>query len=473
MSFIDKDFMLLNETGKHLYHDYAESMPIFDYHCHLSPQLIAHNHEFETITEIWLAGDHYKWRAMRANGIPEEKITGNASPEEKFKAWAETTEATIGNPLYHWTHLELKTYFGIEETLNSQNWKEIYDKMNQVIREEKLTTQKLIQNSNVTFVGTTDSPTDSLKYHDQIEQDTAFSVTVAPSFRPDEAFHIQDERFSGFLERMEVIFGEKPATYNQLMEQLSERVDYFDKRGTLASDHALDKMIFEEASEAEIETIFQKAVKQEAITELEKDQYLTRILIDLAHLYHEKGWAMQIHFGALRNANRYWYDRLGPDTGFDSIMDSVGEAKALNQLLDEMAYTDSLPKVILYNLNPTQNHIVASAASNFQTNDEGIKSKVQFGAGWWFNDTEAGMLKQMEALADHGLLMNFVGMLTDSRSFLSYPRHDYFRRILCDFIGKQVEEGKYPKDENLLKQMIENICYNNAINYFRKSGGQV
>lgn len=468
MSFIHDDFMLTNETGKHLYHQYAENMPIFDYHCHLSPQLIAENHQFETITEIWLAGDHYKWRAMRANGIPEEKITGSASPEEKFKAWAETAEASLGNPLYHWTHMELKEYFGIDERLTSKNWKDIYDRMNQVIKEDKLTTQKLIQGSNVRFVGTTDNPTDSLEYHDQLKEDKDFTVTVAPSFRPDEAFHIDDERFKGFLDRMESIFGEKPDSYSMLIEQLSERINFFDERGTLASDHALEKMVFVEAAEEEIESIFQKAVKQEPITVREKEQYLTRILIDLAALYHEKGWAMQIHFGAIRNTNSYWYDRLGPDTGFDSILDTEGDAFALNHLLNEMAKREALPKMIIYNLNPTQNHVVASAVANFQVNDEGIKSKIQFGAGWWFNDTEAGMLRQMETLADHGLLMNFVGMLTDSRSFLSYPRHDYFRRILCNFIGEQVEAGKYPEDEELLGRMIENISYHNAVNYFKK-----
>ncbi|MCC5895959.1 MAG: glucuronate isomerase [Alkalibacterium sp.] len=468
MSFIHDDFMLLNETGKHLYHNHAKDMPIFDYHCHLSPQLIAENHEFETITEIWLAGDHYKWRAMRANGVPEEKITGAATPEEKFKAWAETAEISLGNPLHHWTHLELKHYFGIEEVLTGDNWKEIYDRMNKVIKEEKMTTQQLIQGSNVRFIGTTDNPTDSLEYHDQIEADTNFPVTVAPSFRPDEAFHIQDRRFSEFLERMKGLFGEAPSSYSMLVEQLAERIDYFDKRGTLASDHALEKMVFAEATNDEIEMIFQKAVKQKAISTNEKEQYLTRLLVDLAALYYKKGWAMQIHFGAIRNTNSYWYDRLGPDTGFDSIVDSAGEAIALNHLLDEMAKNESLPKMILYNLNPTQNHVVASAVSNFQVNNDGIKSKIQFGAGWWFNDTEAGMLKQMEALSDHGLLWNFVGMLTDSRSFLSYPRHDYFRRILCNYIGQQVEDGKYPNNQKLLGKMIENICYTNAVNYFKK-----
>lgn len=468
-TFIHDDFMLSNETAKHLYHSYAEKMPIFDYHCHLMPQWIAEDHEFRDITELWLAGDHYKWRAMRANGVPEEKITGNASPEEKFAAWAETAADTIGNPLFHWTQLELKRYFGIDDLLTKDNWKEIYDKANRVLKEQKLTARKLIAISNVTFVGTTDNPTDTLEFHDKIQQDDSFDVTVAPSFRPDEAFHIDDERFGGFLDRMQNIFGSRLTSYQELVSQLRERVEFFDKRGTLASDHALENMVYVEATDEEIEAIFQKALNQEPISKQEKEQYLTRILLDLGEMYAEKGWAMQIHFGALRNNNKYWYERLGPDVGFDSIHDSVNDGKALNQLLGAMSLTQKMPKMIIYNLNPTQNHVVASAAANFQVNDQGIKSKVQFGAGWWFNDTEQGMLRQMETLADHGLLMNFVGMLTDSRSFVSYPRHEYFRRILCNYIGEQVESGRFPQEEVLLQRLIENICYNNAVNFFQKA----
>lgn len=468
MAFIHDDFMLNNETAKHLYHTYAAKMPIFDYHCHLIPEWIAEDHEFSDITEIWLAGDHYKWRAMRANGVPEEKITGNASPEEKFQAWAETAEITVGNPLYHWTQLELKRYFDIDELLTKDNWKEIYDQANKVIKEKKLTARKLIELSNVTFVGTTDNPTDSLEHHDTILADESFDVTVAPSFRPDEAFHIDDERFVGFLDRMEAIFGSRLSSYQELITQLEARVDFFDKRGTLASDHALEQMVYREATDEEIEAIFQKALNQEAINAEEKEQYLTRILIDLGKMYAERGWAMQIHFGALRNNNEYWYKQLGPDVGFDSIHDSVNDGRNLNRLLNAMERKQQLPKMIIYNLNPNQNHVVASAAANFQVNDQGIKSKVQFGAGWWFNDTELGMLNQMKVLADHGLLMNFVGMLTDSRSFVSYPRHEYFRRILCNFVGEQVELGKFPNEENLLKRLIENVSYNNAVNYFSK-----
>ncbi|AZP04476.1 glucuronate isomerase [Jeotgalibaca ciconiae] len=468
MAFIHDDFMLTNETAKHLYHTYAEKMPIFDYHCHLIPDWIADDHEFSDITELWLAGDHYKWRAMRANGVPENMITGDASPEEKFSAWAETAENTIGNPLFHWTQLELKRYFDIDELLTKDNWKEIYEQANKVLKEKKLTARKLIEMSNVTFVGTTDNPTDSLKAHDKILKDKKFDIKVAPSFRPDEAFHIDDNRFAGFLERMEAIFGNHPTSYKELVEQLEKRVDFFDKHGTLASDHALENMVYSDASDNEIEQIFQKALKQEAISKDEKEKYLTRILIDLGEMYADRGWAMQIHFGALRNNNEYWYDRLGPDVGFDSIHDSVNDGRNLNLLLNAMERKQKLPKMIIYNLNPTQNHVVASAVANFQVNNEGIKSKVQFGAGWWFNDTEQGMLRQMEALADHGLLMNFVGMLTDSRSFVSYPRHEYFRRILCNYVGEQVESGKFPNEETLLQRLIENVCYNNAVNYFKK-----
>lgn len=467
MTFIHDDFMLNNETAKHLYHSYAKDMPIFDYHCHLIPEWIANDHEFTDITEVWLAGDHYKWRAMRANGVPEEKITGHATSEEKFAAWAETAEATIGNPLYHWTHLELKRYFGIDDLLSKENWKEIYDRANEVIRSEKLTARKLIEMSNVKFVGTTDNPTDSLEYHDQIRADESFDVVVAPSFRPDEAFHIEDQRFVEFLDRMENIFGTRISSYEELISQLEKRVDFFDERGAVSSDHALETFVYNEATDAEIEAIFQKAINQEDISADEKEKYLTRILVDLSEMYADRGWVMQIHYGAIRNNNNYWYEKLGADVGFDSIGDSSYNGKKMNQLLSAMEQQQKMPKLIIYNLDPTQNYIVASTAANFQVNDQGIKSKVQFGAGWWFNDTELGMLRQMETLADHGLLMNFVGMLTDSRSFVSYPRHEYFRRILCQYVGEQVELGKFPNEEKLLERFIRNICYDNAVAFFK------
>lgn len=469
MSFIHDDFMLQNETAKQLYHDFAKDLPIYDYHCHLDPQQIAEDHEFQDVTELWLAGDHYKWRAMRANGIPERKITGDASSEEKFQAWAETVENTVGNPLYHWTHLELKRYFDIDDQLNGENWKEIYDKANKAIKENGLTARTLIKSSNVTFVGTTDNPTDSLEYHDQIRNDESFDVTVAPSFRPDEAFAIGEPKFTAFITKLKNVSSNEITSYKEMMKAIEARIDYFDERGTVASDHGIGVLAYAESTDEEIEAIFVKAVAGTDVTFEESAKFQTRLLADLGECYFDRDWAMQIHFGAIRNNNSRMFDLIGPDAGFDSLNDQANVAYALNNILDAMAKKGKLPKTIVYNLNPLYNDIVASTTANFQNNAEGIKGKIQFGAGWWFNDTEKGMLRQMETLADHGLLMHFVGMLTDSRSFVSYPRHEYFRRILCNYIGENVENGKFPNDEKLLKKMVENICYNNADRYFVKN----
>lgn len=470
MSFIHKDFMLQNEKAKELYHGYAEKMPIYDYHCHLNPKEIAEDHQFEDVTELWLEGDHYKWRAMRANGIPEEKITGTASSKEKFKAWAETVEACIGNPLYHWTHLEMKRYFDIDEQLTSDNWEEIYNSANRLMKEKNLTAQKLIEQSNVVFIGTTDNPTDSLEYHELIKENPSFTVNVAPSFRPDEAFAIGEPKFDLFLKALTNFSSEKIASYQTMIRVLKNRIDFFDKKGAVVSDHGISTLTYCKSTDEEIETIFLKTISNQAISNEDRAKYQTRLLVDLAGLYYEKDWVMQIHFGAIRNNNNKMFDVLGSDTGFDSIKDQTDVAYSLNQLLNAMAEKGTLPKTILYNLNPIYNDIVASTAANFQSNEQGIKGKIQFGAGWWFNDTEKGMLRQMDSLADHGLLMHFVGMLTDSRSFISYPRHEYFRRILCNYIGEQVENGKIPNDELLLKKLIEHICYINAKNYFKSEG---
>lgn len=469
MTFINKDFMLQNKTAKQLYHDFAESLPIFDYHCHLDPQQIAEDHKFNNVTELWLAGDHYKWRAMRAHGIPEEKITGNASSEEKFEAWAQTVESVVGNPLYHWTHLELKRYFAIDELLNSKNWKSIYDQANKAILEKGLTARTLINNSNVTFIGTTDNPTDSLEFHDAIREDENFTVEVAPSFRPDEAFAVGEEKFTNFIKKLQDASTKDVTTYKELIKEIENRVDYFNERGAIVSDHGLGKLFYAESTDDEIEAIFLKALAQKDITAEENAKYQTRLLSDLGKMYHARGWVMQLHFGAIRNNNSRMFDLVGADAGFDSINDQTDVAYALNNILNALDKEDKLPKTIIYNLNPIYNDVVASAVANFQSNNEGIKGKIQFGSGWWFNDTEQGMLRQMEALADHGLLMHFVGMLTDSRSFVSYPRHEYFRRILCNFIGERVENGKFPNNQELLKKLIENVCYNNAMRYFNKA----
>lgn len=468
MSFINKDFMLQNETAKQLYHDFAEALPIVDYHCHLDPQQIAGDYKFADVTELWLAGDHYKWRAMRAHGIPEEKITGNASSEEKFQAWAQTVESVVGNPLYHWTHLELKRYFGVDELLNSKNWKSIYDQANQAIKENGLTARTLIHNSNVTFIGTTDNPTDSLEFHDAIREDADFTVEVAPSFRPDEAFAVGEEKFLNFVDKLQKVSSKDVTTYKELITEIEARVDYFNERGAIISDHGLGKLLYAESTDEEIEAIFLKGLAQKEVSAEENAKYQTRLLSDLGKMYHTRGWVMQLHFGAIRNNNSRMFDLVGADAGFDSINDQTNVAFALNNILNALDKEDKLPKTIVYNLNPTYNDVVASTVANFQTNNEGIKGKIQFGSGWWFNDTEQGMLRQMEALADHGLLMHFVGMLTDSRSFVSYPRHEYFRRILCNFIGERVENGKFPNDQDLLKKLVENICYNNAMEYFNR-----
>lgn len=464
MSFIHADFMLKNEIAQHLYHTYAKDLPIFDYHCHLDPKEIAEDHEFENITELWLAGDHYKWRGMRANGVTEEKISGNASPEEKFQAWAETAEASIGNPLFHWTQLELKRYFNIDELLTSKNWKSIYDHANEQLKSKGLTTQKLIKESNVAFIGTTDTPLDTLDYHKKIAENKNIEATVAPSFRPDELFALETEPIKG----LEELTGERIESYETFLRAVENRVDYFNEHGALISDHGLAELTYAEAATEEIENIFEKYVSGEKVSHRERTQWTTRLLIDLAEMYYDRGWIMQIHFGAIRDNNSRLYKEIGANIGADSINDQSHLAESLNALLDAMDQNGKLPKTILYNLNPEYNHITASAAQNFQSNEEGIKGKVQFGAGWWFNDTEQGMLRQMETLADHGLLMHFVGMLTDSRSFVSYPRHEYFRRILCNFIGEQVESGKFPNEESLLKKLVENICYYNAERYFKK-----
>lgn len=464
MSFIHNDFMLQNETAKLLYHQLAKDLPIIDYHCHLDPKEIAEDHEFQDITELWLAGDHYKWRAMRANGVSEEMITGNGSSKDKFKAWAETAEVVLGNPLYHWTQLELKQYFGIDDLLSSENWEEIYDKANKQLKSDGMTAQSLIRKSNVEFIGTTDTPFDSLEYHKQIAENESFDVTVAPSFRPDELYSLSAEDIS----RLEKLTGKTADHYKAFRSIVEDRVEYFDQHGALISDHGITELIYKDATDEEIERIFDCFKAGEAVSEDDKAKWMTRLLIDLGKMYHDRGWIMQIHFGAIRDTNQRLFEQVGPNVGVDSIYDQPKVASHLNQLLNAMDVNNELPKMIIYNLNPELNPIVASTVANFQSNEEGIKGKVQFGAGWWFNDTEQGMLRQMETLADHGLLMHFTGMLTDSRSFVSYPRHDYFRRIFCNFVGEQVEKGKFPDNDRLLKMLVENVCYYNAKRYFKK-----
>ncbi|MCQ6278797.1 glucuronate isomerase [Bacillus sp. EB600] len=464
-SFIHDNFMLNNKTAVDLYHNYAEKMPIYDYHCHLSPKEIAENLRFNTITELWLAGDHYKWRGMRANGIDERFITGDASDEEKFQAWAKTVPNTIGNALYHWTHIELKKYFGVDELLNENNWKKVYDHCNELLKQDDYSVQGLIKRSNVKVICTTDDPTDDLQYHDQIKQIKDFDVKVLPTFRPDKGLEINKETFVDFVNKLEKVTNKTFSTFAEYSQALEERVQYFHDKGGRISDHGLADIPFAAFDEGELDGIFQAGRNGDQVSLEDEKKFKTAILLFLAKCYKKRDWAMQIHFGAIRNNNLKMFKRLGPDVGFDSINDQGEVAPPLNALLNAFDLEDSLPKMIIYNLNPVYNDLIGSTIQNFQT-EAGVPGKIQFGSGWWFNDTKPGMIRQLSSLADQALLAHFVGMLTDSRSFISYSRHEYFRRVLCNLVGTWVEDGEIPNDQALLQTLIENICYNNAKNYF-------
>ncbi|WP_017471353.1 glucuronate isomerase [Amphibacillus jilinensis] len=463
--FINDTFMLKNETAKTLY-GYIKDLPIIDYHCHLSPKDIAENRQFKNLTEIWLEGDHYKWRAMRANGVDEHYITGDASAKDKFRAWAQTVPNTLGNPLYHWTHLELKKYFDINVLLDEQNWEDVWSMANEKLAQLDFSVQKLIERSNVESICTTDSPVDQLDYHKQIKAQDNFNVTVLPTFRPDDGMEITKPIFRHFIDKLSTITNRSIRTYRSYIEALEERIDYFDEMGCKLSDHGLAKVPFSSFTDVEIEAIFQKALAGEGISTKEELKFKTAMMVALARKYKESGWTMQLHFGAIRNNNTKMFKRVGKDAGFDSISDQSDLGASLNGLLDQCEKNDGLPQTILYNLNPIYNNLVGSAIQNFQT-EPGIKMKVQLGSGWWFNDTRQGMERQLATLADQGLLMHFVGMLTDSRSFLSFSRHEYFRRVLANLIGQWVEEGELPNNESLLKRLVTNISYYNAKRYFK------
>ncbi|WP_338471871.1 glucuronate isomerase [Niallia sp. XMNu-256] len=464
--FIHDNFMLNNQTAVDLYHTYAKKMHIYDYHCHLSPKEIAENRKFNNITELWLEGDHYKWRAMRAHGIDEKYITGDADPKEKFKAWAKTVPYTLGNALYHWTHIELKKYFGIEELLNENSWEQIWDRCNELLKQDDYSVREIIKRSNVKVIGTTDDPTDDLQYHEQIAQLSDFPVKVLPSFRPDKGLEINKDTFVPFVEALEKIANKSFPSYSDYIGALLDRVQYFHEKGCRISDHGLSEIPFAEFEEAELDGIYQSGRKGNHVSLEDENKFKTAILLSLAKAYKERQWTMQIHFGAIRNNNTKMFQKLGPDAGFDSISDQGEVAQPLNALLNAFEMQDSLPRTIVYNLNPVYNELIGTTIQNFQSNEDGIAGKIQFGSGWWFNDTKPGMIRQLTALADQGLLMHFVGMLTDSRSFISYSRHEYFRRILCNLVGTWVEDGEIPNDPSLLQQLVENICYYNAKNYF-------
>ncbi len=463
--FLAEDFLLESEPARQLYFEHAEKMPIFDYHCHIPPDKIADNHRFANLTEIWLAGDHYKWRAMRANGVSEDKVTGSAPDREKFQAWAETVPYTIGNPLYHWTHLELKKPFGIDGILlNGDTAEQIWNRTGELLTTPECTTHGILKQMNVRFICTTDDPADDLRHHKAIAADASIDTKVVPGFRPDKALTIDDPAaFRAYLQRLGSAAGTEIGGLDDLKQALRSRIELFHQMGSRVSDHALTVPVARDATEQEVKAIFSKAVGGTAVDPEESEKYRTHMLVFLGQTYHELDWAFQLHIGALRNTNSRMREALGTDCGFDSMADGV-IAEPLARLLDMLARTDQLPRTIIYNLNPRDNDLIASMIGNFQ--DGSVPGKMQFGSGWWYNDQKDGMERQMISLANCGLLSRFVGMLTDSRSFLSYPRHEYFRRILCNLIGGWVERGEAPNDMQLLGRMVEDICWNNAVNYF-------
>ncbi|MBU9723571.1 MULTISPECIES: glucuronate isomerase [Bacillaceae] len=460
-SFIHEDFILKTESAKVLYHDYAKDMPIYDYHCHLSPKEIAENHRFNNLTEIWLHGDHYKWRAMRTLGIDEKFITGDASDEEKFKTWVKAVPYTVGNPLYHWTHLELKRYFDVDALLSEKTADDIWKQCNEKL--QTMTTQDIIKKSGVKVICTTDDPVDNLEHHHAIKDNPAIEAQVLPTFRPDKALEVQRESFKGYVDQLLKVAGEESVTYDALLSALEKRMVFFHEAGCRLSDHGIETLPYVDCSLEEASSIFEKAMLGHNISLEEEEKYKTYTLLFLGRKYREFGWVMQLHIGAVRNNNERMFDKLGPDTGFDSIHD-FDLAKPLNRLMNELEKSDVLPKTIIYTLNPNHNYTIASAIGNFQSSE--TRGKIQFGSGWWFNDQKDGMIRQMTDLASVGLLSTFVGMLTDSRSFLSYTRHEYFRRILCNIVGGWMENGEVPKDYEMLGKIVQDISYNNAVKYF-------
>lgn len=462
-TFLSDAFLLTNSTAEKLYHNVMKELPIFDYHCHLSPKEIFENKSFENITQLWLAGDHYKWRAMRIHGVKEAFITGDASDWEKFEAWAETVPHLFGNPLYHWTHMELRTFFGITKLLSPDTAREIWEECNEKLQTEDFTPRRFIERSNVKLVGTTDDPTDTLEFHKLLKEDSAFEVEVAPTFRPDQALYLERDSFSDWLKKLENVSGVTIQSLDGLLEALQQRVDYFVEHGCYASDHDIQLMAYKQLSKNEADHIFTKRMNNGELTSEELIGYRSYVLVELGKMYANKQWVMQLHIGALRNNNTYMKEKIGADGGFDSIGDNL-LAEGLSRFLDTLDQARSLPRTVLYNLNPRDNYVLGTMIGNFF--EEGVPGKVQFGSGWWFNDQYDGMVNQMKDLANLGILSHFIGMTTDSRSLLSYVRHEYFRRIVCNIIGEWVEEGKVPNDEKILKQMVENIGFNNAKKYF-------
>lgn len=461
--FMDEDFLLSTPTAKTLFHEFAKDMPIADYHCHVSPREIFEDKHFENITQVWLYGDHYKWRVMRSNGVDEYYITGDASDREKFQKFAEALPRAIGNPMYHWCHLELKTYFGYEGVLNGDTAAEVWQLTQSVLQRSKMGVRRLIADSNVAFIGTTDDPLDSLEWHRRLANDPSFKTVVAPTFRPDKAINIDKNGWLAYIEQLGEVTGKPIRTVAALKRALADRMEHFAAHGCRASDHGLDKMVYIPADEDAVDAIMEKALDGYAVTAREADAFKTEMLLFCAKSYARLGWVMQLHYNALRNPNSRMFQVLGPDTGYDCIGPHNGTA-ALARFLDALDKEGNLPRTILYSLDPGDNAAIDTLMGAFQGTE--VPGKIQHGSAWWFNDNKQGMIDQMVSLANLGLLGNFVGMLTDSRSFLSYTRHEYFRRILCELIGSWVENGEYPDDKATLETIVRDVCYNNAKRYF-------
>ena len=467
--FNDDNFLLQTPAAERLYHEHAAKMPIIDYHCHLIPEYVGSNHRFDNLSKIWLEGDHYKWRAMRTNGVDERYCTGkDTSDWEKFEKWAETVPYTMRNPLYHWTHLELKTAFGVTKLLNPSTAREIYDHCTALLQKPEYYARGLMQHYNVETVCTTDDPVDSLEHHIKVNADESFSVKMLPTWRPDKAMAVENPAaFRAYIEKLSEVSGVSISKFTDVVDALRVRHKFFEEVGCRLSDHGIEEFYAEDYTQAEIDAIFNKVYGGEKLTKEEILKYKTAMMVVFAEMDHETGWTQQFHYGAIRDNNSRRFKELGPDTGFDSIGDFT-VAKKMSKFLDKLNAQGKLTKTILYNLNPCANEVIATMLGNFQ--DGSVPGKIQFGSGWWFLDQKDGMEKQMNALSVLGLLSRFVGMLTDSRSFLSYPRHEYFRRTLCNLVGRDIEDGQIPYtgyEAERVNQMIEDICYNNAKSFFK------
>ena len=462
-AFMDEDFLLQTEVAKKLYHDYAAKMPVLDYHCHINPREIAEDRQFENITQVWLGGDHYKWRFMRSCGVDEKYITGDASDKEKFMKWAECLGKAIGNPLYHWSHLELQRYFGFNGALSRKNAEEVWNLCNEKLAQPSMSARNIIKQSNVTLICTTDDPVDSLEWHKKIAEDESFDVAVLPAWRPDKAMNLEKPDYTDYISKLSSVSGVAIKTFEDLKKALVIRIEFFASMGCCVSDHALEYVMYEPATDAQIEAIFAKAMAKETITRQEEMQFKTAFMTFVSGEYNKRNWVLQLHYGCKRDNNKPMFAKIGPDTGYDCINNYAPTAQTAD-FLNNLIEKDSLPKTILYSLNPNDNQAIGTILGCFQNSD--AVAKIQQGSAWWFNDHKTGMQEQMISLANLGNLSGFVGMLTDSRSFLSYTRHEYFRRILCNLFGNWVENGEFPEDYDILGEIVQNISYNNAVNYF-------